>query len=389
MVHRASISPLTLVRYRYNDLIEPAKKQHYTLPPLEKFCADYNNVFLDSSNEYGEPCWSEDWGPELFFRKTATNAPVATAWPAKKSASVHIAAKDLTGGTRMTRERDPAGFDFCRIKVALNSEVENIWMNPGFAEIGYTVPPDQAGEWYVFATVRLGATVPRDPAAAYAGIYVPWFVNGVKYNDVNEIADLPLSGAAGEEGWQTLCLGRRILVPGSRIWVMPGTVYPTRFQDVKNFVLVDPAAFATNSANCLCADVRKMDGRGLARGYDAIDRFDYLRSTNGAPVAAKVTDKAAGDKMVFARVRIGASAPLDQEAAFISVTSGTGTNRATLATTRISGSPGDESWQVVCAGRLNLTTNMTLSVTAGTNHPPRFVDVRDFQIVKPELFGEK
>ena len=74
-----------------------------------------------------------------------TNAAKATAWPTKTRRVIPVAEKDMTGGTRMTVQHDPAGFDFAQIKVKLFGEPEDPYMNPKFAEIGYTLKPEEAG----------------------------------------------------------------------------------------------------------------------------------------------------------------------------------------------------------------------------------------------------
>ena len=242
-VDRAYMGILSMALVRYCDLMQTAKEQRYGLRPPQQLLNEYKRI--ENANvgaEIGEnPGYNWQWWEDNCVKQLLTNTPAATVWPEKTAPSIRIAAKDMTGGTRMTKERAADGFEFARIKVALTGEVESVWMNPGFAEIGYTVPAEQAGEWYVFATVRVGATVPRDHAAAYLGIYSPFWSNGRKVLDCMEIAQLPVAASVGDDAWQTVCLGRFLLYPGARIWLMPGVNNATRYQDVKNFILIDPA----------------------------------------------------------------------------------------------------------------------------------------------------
>ena len=143
----------------------------------------------------------------------------------------------------MTRQRDKDGTEYCQIKVAAFGEDEHLWMNPGFAEIGYTARPQDVGDWYVFATVRVGATVPVDESAAYMGIYQSWYPNGTKIDERRmEVANQAIVGRLADAGqWRTVCLGKRRLALDSRVWIMPGILHPVDYIDVKDFTFVHPA----------------------------------------------------------------------------------------------------------------------------------------------------
>ena len=113
-------------------------------------------------------------------------------------------------------------------------------MNPSYGEAGHTVAADEVGEWYVFATVRVATTVPRDQAACYFGIYRQSMANGIALGR-GEVADMPVAAWGGETDWRTLCLGRRKLCEGARVWVMNGILHRVDYVDVRDFTFVAPA----------------------------------------------------------------------------------------------------------------------------------------------------
>ena len=45
----------------------------------------------------------------------------------------------------------------------------------------------------------------------------------------------------GETDWRTLCLGRRKLNEGARVWVMNGILHMVDYVDVRDFTFVAPA----------------------------------------------------------------------------------------------------------------------------------------------------
>ena len=115
-------------------------------------------------------------------------------------------------------------------------------MNPRFAEIGYTCKLEDTGEWYVFATVRLGTTVDGDPSSAYMGLYQKWFPNGFRCGGNMEVANQAIVGRLEDAGkWRTICLGKRRLALESRVWIMPGILHPVDYIDVKDITFVHPA----------------------------------------------------------------------------------------------------------------------------------------------------
>ena len=245
LVRRAKIGALLNAIFQYNDMVEPAARMKYKLRPLAELREEWKQICFDSSNYYGGSAYAENpwtfgkWGQRT--EAIVTNAPIAAAAvkPPAHSCVVIPAAK-MTGGSKMTLQRDPAGFDFARIKVSLTNDVNDLWMNPSYGEAGHTVTADEAGEWYVFATVRVATTVPRDQAACYFGIYRQSMANGIALGR-GEVADMPVAAWGGETGWRTLCLGRRKLCEGARVWVMNGILHRVDYVDVRDFTFVAPA----------------------------------------------------------------------------------------------------------------------------------------------------
>ena len=223
---------------------------------------------------------------ENIFRHSFESPAEPTVYPRRSSVIVAPAAR-LTGGKRMTRGKDPDGTEYCRFQVKLGGETESVWMNPDFAEIGYSIEDDDAGWWYVFATVRTAASVDVDPAVSYMGIYQQWYVNDYKAAGGQEIANQAIQGRKGDTAWKTICVGKRRLYKGSRIWVMPGILHPSDWCDVREVRLVDPVliengaaapkdAKAKARAVVVACDKFAKD-RNVRIETDNIDNFKYAR----------------------------------------------------------------------------------------------------------------
>ena len=68
-----------------------------------------------------------------------------------------------------------------------------------------------------------------------------WYPNGFKCGGQMEVANQALVGRLAERGrWRTICLGKRRLMDGSRVWVMPGILHPVDYVDVRDFTFVHP-----------------------------------------------------------------------------------------------------------------------------------------------------
>ena len=215
LARRTRIAALSLTLWRYNDMIEPAKRLGFTLRPRETIWKEWKEaIFAPEHKGANYGMLGENFGTDGYERRVMnmfTNSdPVPTVFP-RKASVIRIDPGMMTGGKKMTRQRDKDGTNYAQIKVALHNEAESIWMNPGYSEIGYTAKADEAGDWYIFATVRTGATVPVDNAVAYMGIYQQWYPNGVKTGGSMEIANLQVQGRLGDTAWHTVSLGKRRL----------------------------------------------------------------------------------------------------------------------------------------------------------------------------------
>ena len=230
---------------RYTDMIEPSKKLRFRLPPLEKIHTDWLVTINDSSLNFGNQMTSEAGSPYNSvngLNKTILSAPiVASNFACTNSAVVYIPAKELTGGKKMTRQKDKDGTEYCQLKIKPMGEPEKIWMNPSFSEIGHTFTEKDKGDWYVFATIRTGVTCDIDESSCYMGIYQKWYPNGVLIDRTMEVANQAVPGRPSDNGqWRTISLGKRRINNGTRVWIMNGVLHPIDYIDVKEIYLVDP-----------------------------------------------------------------------------------------------------------------------------------------------------
>ena len=241
-VRRAAIPSISIAIWRYQDILPLAPQYRIKLPTLEQLYHEWYKFVDDSANARYHRMFCEGGAD---YGKRITNMFKYDIQPTNRApnrAVLRIPAKEMTGGKRMTLQRDKDGTEFAQIKVALRGEPESIWMNTRFAEIGYSAKLEDSADWYVFATVRLGTTVDGDPSSAYMGIYQFWYPNGIRAGGRMEVANQAIVGRLEDKGkWQTVCLGKRRISLGSRIWVMPGVLHPCDYIDVKEFTLVDPA----------------------------------------------------------------------------------------------------------------------------------------------------
>ena len=123
----------------------------------------------------------------------------------------------MKGDKSMTRPKDPDNFQYARSKDA--------------GGIEFTVTPQQAGEWYVFVKVRVGATTVFDQHAA---------VLTLCGTDGEAVVSQRIVGSRGDDSWQVVCVGKQKLEPKMKLRVAPGGKDTLRFLDVRNFLLVTP-----------------------------------------------------------------------------------------------------------------------------------------------------
>ena len=411
LARRARFATLALALSRYGDMAAAAPAMKYKLPSYAWFFDEWNMAgsaesFAGHYMELGEgPVFStmrDQWYRPFL---NPTNALGAVTWP-RTNATVVVKAPALTGGRTLTRATDPDGTEFARFSVSLAAYGDKIWMNPGLAEIGFTLPAGEAAQWYAFATVRTAASVPLDPAASYAGIYQPYYMNGRRQKRTHEIANRAIQGRLGDSNaWHSVCLGRRMLYPGSRLWVMPGVLHECAYTDVRELFLVAPdlieKGVKDRSAVIPCEKFDKTAGVTLEK--DRFDGFKYARTalqsfnsstlqpaaSGGIAYTAKPAD--AGRWHVLLDVRIGAAKPLDQDAAVASVVRQDGTNGLAVAASEIvSGSRGDEAWQIVSLGEVDLApgVKILLAPRAEGDDAPLYTDLRRIVLLNPEILAK-
>lgn len=403
MVNESRFSALTMALKRYNDMIGPAKKLGYRLPAREKFFDEWDDILAVANADGVSTDFSENnqLGTSFrnFFLESLKTPPQETSFTNRGKDSICVTAGDLTGGSRMKKLKDADGTDFARISVKLAGETENLWMNPEFAEAGFTLNPNQEGEWYVFATVRTGATVPYDRGAAYVGIYRPSRVS--PRTGSMEIASMPVAGRKGDSSWQTVCLGKYILVDGTRIWMMNGILEPTEFADVKSFTLVDPAIIENTTPSAkdkpapaairsVVVTAREMRGdTKLDIKKDEIDNFFYASVRDAAQGMPEyiVSKEREGKWVVFAAVRIDSDVAFDPAAASLELLAEKDKdgNQKMLASVPVKSEYGNASWQVICLGEHELSAGSAIRFSPALKAPLKSADLKSVMLVKPAV----
>ena len=379
IVCRLRLATLNLAITRYDDMLAAAEKRQAKLRPFAKFFDEWvaacetegaagHDLELGEGSVY-------DGIRDRRYRPQLALPHKAASYPRAKNV-YYAAAKDLTGGQRLTRGKDADGTDYARFRIDLKGERENYFMNPEFAEAGWTIPDAAAGEWYVFATTRTATTVDYDVASYYAGVYQPWFMNGKKTAPIQEVVERAVPAKKGETGWTTLCLGKRVLYPESRVWVMPGILHQSDYTDTKEIFLLAPDVVekgVDGVSSVIPGD--RVDRAGVKVEQDRVDRFNYARS-EGAPLKWTVGRQQAGRWLVLVDVRANATRALDPECATVA----SGDAKAV-----VTGSEGDEAWQGVSLGVLDLKDGATIVVTPRTagDAAPRSIDVRRIVLVNP------
>lgn len=399
LVKRAKMACVVMTMFRYYDMLALAQKQRVKLPTPEALVNEYYSITGDSMHFARLGDWAEGgYGSPDSFKKTWVNG-INPSVRTNCSSSVVVTPQRMLGGKKMTKQRDKDGTEYAQFKVDLVNDKESFWMNPDNAEIHFDATAAEAGEWYVFATVRIGATWDDDKGAAYFGHYQPSIVNGVTLKRLMETADMTVQANKADNGkWRTLCLGMRRLVPGSRIWVMPGVLHKTDYHDVQSFTLIapsvlnDPKATAKSENKVFVYGPRDFDkGTDSQTLKEPFDNFDYTRVTNNiGKISYTIKDKDVGEWHVLVDVRSGANKALESyagEARIISNDQCTecGKNQ-TPVKWNITGSRGDESWQTISLGTVKLEKGMRIEIAPGAEGVTRFTDVRRIRLVSPAYF---
>ena len=164
---------------------------------------------------------------------------------------------------------------------------------------------------------------------------------------------------------------------------------------------VNPAPQAEKPRS-IVIDATKFDrDRNVRVEFDKIDNFKYARlalfDTNAPVTSVSYTVKPAeaGTWHVLLKARIGAVVALDQNAAMATVTTPVrnteGDTIQTPASAHVTGSLGDEAWQIVSLGVVDLAPGMKINlvpVGSDTNAPPRFTDLQFISLLNPAFIGK-
>ena len=377
---------------RYPDLIEPAKKMKYKLASWNSYTNQWYSYINDYRNRrsqigYPQQChegasWIK-WG-EKYFDKIMANGAKPAEYPAKTQGSYVIPTEELTGGTAMSIESDDTG-KYAKLTFGFGGG-EKIFMNPKYAEVGHTVSNELTGTWVVLSKMRVGSTLTNNTAAAYMGIYSPWIVNGAQIGrKISEIASMTIPSSPGEDDWRWVTLGEKTLYTGARGWVMPGVLAKSRFLDVKNFAFVDPAKFFAKT-------VPAMRGSG---NRDTIDNYAYryvnVKENPTEELHVRFGVKEAGECELFARLRVINSKVLDAAAGKLELcrpSAKKGEKPTVIASQKVFGSAGDESWQTVYVGRIELKSGDFMRFTTGESGNAVEIALRDAVLVDTKLLDE-
>jgi hypothetical protein len=178
------------------------------------------------------------------------------------------------------------------------------------------------------------------------------------------------------------------------------------------FVLATASAFAQKPAApaapaapakpySIVIEANKFDKDANVRlEKDTIDNFQYARLANfntNAPVKAityTVKPAEAGTWHILLKLRSGASIPLDQNAAMATVTTPQHCTECgaiqTPARTHVTGSLGDEAWQIVSLGVVKLEAGMKINLVQSTNPEalPRYTDLHRITLLDPDFISK-
>ena len=143
--------------------------------------------------------------------------------------------------------------------------------------------------------------------------------------------------------------------------------------------------------------------RNVRLEKDTIDNFQYARLAHfdtNAPLTAisyKVPAAQTGKWHVLLDLRSGAAVALDQDAALATIEAptdqkaGSATN-APLASVPVTGSLGDEAWQIVSLGVVDMPAGAVIRLAprsdATTAPVPRYTDLRRITLLDPDFISE-
>ncbi|MGN1360053.1 MAG: DUF4838 domain-containing protein [Kiritimatiellia bacterium] len=406
ILKRATIGMKLLTVIRYNDIKAVAdKRKDQSLPPRTEALSNFRAATEHGENRRGQD-WCELLGTWERF-KGMVHYKGKTAVPAPKVPSLVLGADRLTGGTRMKVAENAADGKFCRIDTDFTNEDEyQVYMNPGNAEVGYSLKPEETGWWYIFSRLRCATRAESDPAVAYLGAYENYsqdgYFPGAKENGgwgreyAQQIAELKVPGGKAETTWSTRCLGRFNLKPSARVWAMVGIGSKLDFVDVKNFALVDPAVV---DAALSLGNPTGTKGR-FSKPKNAIDGFHYARlelagATNSAErAAAEIVrpfgDKELGEKAVLVELLVNTDKPLDTRAVRLQVVKPAaqkGGEETILAEQFVMGNAGEEAYQIAVFDPLKIEKGVFLRIRQGDGAPVKGISLKRAGTLEKALLG--
>lgn len=400
---RARISMLYLAGSRYDDMMAAAPKMRVKLPPKGELVEEYRQLFEDGLNRlpwYGE--LGETFYANACIQHMRHIPETASSEPAGKPAFVRVSAEELDGGERRELKREADGTPFVRLdpKPRGTEGRGKLYMDPSKAECGVTAGAARKGTWYIFGTVRSETPAVSEETAAYLGLYLfrPYVLDTHTNFPHDEVVNMYLPGAKDMRDWQTYCMGKYRLYEKSRVWVMCGIINPVESVDVRELVFVNPDCFDDEK------NVQTFVGAGQVRaskgGRQLTDGFDKFRYwtldeaalTNASPsLVCTFTKQQAQAAHVFARVRLGATAPKSAKAGrlVLATPSAKGKPAVEVASVDVSGNPLDDGWQIVSLGCQHIEPGMTLAFMPGEGGKLRFLDLRSVHLLPVEMFAGK
>lgn len=385
-VTRAKFGVLALAGMRYNDMIGPAKRIVH-LPPRAKLLKEFYETGI--KNDVGNGAlWAGESQSFESMQALFKGAEKPTAKPAQAK-SRFVGGDELSGGAKMVKAKDEDGATIATVDMHNPTEqLYAIFMCDGNRDVSYALKDGEAGDWYVFADLKVDSDEAEDPAAAYFSFRQP-FANDVKTGPrPEEIVSLFVSGGREEKGWRTVSFGRYPMRAGAVVYMFPGVVKPLNSYAVRSFAFVSAAVMddERNAARYLGANRLKAVGGKTVK--ERFDGFSFARVGDGtnvaatAKVVATVPKQSAGPRHLLARVRVGSKKYLATDVARLTLRKKDG---EVLATARVGGSPYDDSWQIVSLGKHALEEGMTVELSLAPDAAARFLDLRNLWAVEPEL----
>ena len=129
---------------------------------------------------------------------------------------------------------------------------------------------------------------------------------------------------------------------------------------------------------------------------ERFDGFKYARTASfntNAPIddlTFTVKKEHEGTWHIFMKVRSGASKPLDQNAAMATVLAPTTNGFEVVAKQHVTGSLGDEAWQIVSLGVNELKAGMKIKLSPSKDAEalPRYTDIHYITLLNPEFISK-